>query len=146
MKIGTKYFGNIEIGEEKIIHFENGVLGFEDYKDYTILYDNEKEKSFFSWLQSTEESSFAFPIVNPFKVDQSYNPQINEGMLKSIGECPDEDLVVFFMATIPEDVKETSVNMRAPLIINSISRKGIQLITESPEYEIKHKLIRQEEE
>lgn len=67
-------------------------------------------------------------------------------MLKSIGECPDEDLVVFFMATIPEDVKETSVNMRAPLIINSISRKGIQLITESPEYEIKHKLIRQEEE
>ena len=47
MKIGTKYFGNIEIGEEKIIHFENGVLGFEDYKDYTILYDNEKEKSFF---------------------------------------------------------------------------------------------------
>ena len=44
MKIGTKYFGNIEIGEEKIIHFENGVLGFEDYKDYTILYDNEKEK------------------------------------------------------------------------------------------------------
>ena len=146
MKIGTKYFGNIEIGEEKIIHFENGVLGFEDYKDYTILYDNEKEKSFFSWLQSTEESSLAFPIVNPFKVDQSYNPQINEGMLKSIGECPDEDLVVFFMATIPEDVKETSVNMRAPLIINSISRKGIQLITESPEHEIKHKLIRQEEE
>lgn len=76
MKIGTKYFGNIEIGEEKIIHFENGVLGFEDYKDYTILYDNEKEKSFFSWLQSTEESSLAFPIVNPFNVVESYNPQI----------------------------------------------------------------------
>ena len=135
MKIGTKYFGNIEIGEEKIIHFENGVLGFEDYKDYTILYDNEKEKSFFSWLQSTEESSLAFPIVNPFNVVESYNPQINDDMLGSIGGISDEDTVVFLMATIPEDVKQASVNMKAPLIINASSRKGVQVIAEGQEYE-----------
>ena len=142
MKIGTKYFGNIEIGEEKIIHFENGVLGFEDYKDYTILYDNEKEKSFFSWLQSTEESSLAFPIVNPFNVVESYNPQINDDMLGSIGGLSDEDTVVFLMATIPEDVKQASVNMKAPLIINASSRKGVQVIAEGQEYEIKHKLLK----
>ena len=141
MKIGTKYFGNIEIGEEKIIHFENGVLGFEDYKD-TILYDNEKEKSFFSWLQSTEESSLAFPIVNPFNVVESYNPQINDDMLGSIGGISDEDTVVFLMATIPEDVKQASVNMKAPLIINASSRKGVQVIAEGQEYEIKHKLLK----
>ncbi len=142
MKIGTKYFGNIEIGEEKIIHFENGVLGFEDYKDYTILYDNEKEKSFFSWLQSTEESSLAFPIVNPFNVVESYNPQINDDMLESIGGISDEDTVVFLMATIPEDVKQASVNIKAPLIINASSRKGVQVIAEGQEYEIKHKLLK----
>ena len=142
MKIGTKYFGNIEIGEEKIIHFENGVLGFEDYKDYTILYDNEKEKSFFSWLQSTEESSLAFPIVNPFNVVESYNPQINDDMLESIGGISDEDTVVFLIATIPEDVKQASVNMKAPLIINASSRKGVQVIAEGQEYEIKHKLLK----
>ena len=142
MKIGTKYCGNIEIGEEKIIHFENGVLGFEDYKDYTILYDNEKEKSFFSWLQSTEESSLAFPIVNPFNVVESYNPQINDDMLELIGGISDEDTVVFLMATIPEDVKQASVNMKAPLIINASSRKGVQVIAEGQEYEIKHKLLK----
>ena len=142
MKIGTKYFGNIEIGEEKIIHFENGLLGFEDYKYYTILYDNEKEKSFFSWLQSTEESSLAFPIVNPFNVVESYNPQINDDMLESIGGISDEDTVVFLMATIPEDVKQASVNMKAPLIINASSRKGVQVIAEGQEYEIKHKLLK----
>ena len=142
MKIGTKYFGNIEIGLEKIILFANGVLGFEDYKDYTILYDNEKEKSFFSWLQSTEESSLAFPIVNPFNVVESYNPQINDDMLESIGGVSDEDTVVFLMATIPEDVKQASVNMKAPLIINASSRKGVQVIAEGQEYEIKHKLLK----
>lgn len=142
MKIDTKYFGNIEIGEEKIIHFENGVLGFEDYKDYTILYDNEKEKSFFSWFQSIEESSLAFPIVNPFNVAKDYNPQINEDMLEVIGGLPDEDTIVFLMATIPEDVKQASVNMKAPLIINASTRKGVQIIVEGQEYEIKHKLVK----
>lgn len=142
MRIDTKYFGNIEIGEEKIIHFENGVLGFEDYKEYTILYDNEKEKSFFSWLQSIEESSLAFPIVNPFNVVENYNPQINDDMLESIGGVTDEDTVVFLMATIPEDVKQASVNMKAPLIINASSRKGVQIIVEGQEYEIKHKLLK----
>lgn len=142
MKIDTKYFGNIEIGEDKIIHFENGVLGFENYKDYTILYDNEKEKSFFSWLQSIEESSLAFPIVNPFNVVENYNPQINDDMLESIGGIQDEDIVVFLMATIPEDVKQASVNMKAPLIINASSRKGVQIIVEGQEYEIKHKLFK----
>ena len=41
MKISTKYFGDIDIGEEKIIRFENGLLGLEEYKNYTILYDIE---------------------------------------------------------------------------------------------------------
>ncbi|HBA96900.1 MAG TPA: flagellar assembly protein FliW [Lachnospiraceae bacterium] len=144
MKVDTKYFGEIEIGDEKIVHFDNGILGFEDYKDYTILYDIESEgRSFFSWLQSIDEKALAFPIVNPFKADENYNPHVNDEMLKPIGSYTEEDLVIFLLATIPADVKETSVNMRAPLIINAATRKGIQLILDSPEYEIKHKLIKQ---
>lgn len=144
MKIDTKYFGEIEIGDEKIVHFDNGILGFEDYKDYTILYDIDADgKSFFSWLQSIDEKTLAFPVVNPFKADENYNPQVNDEMLKPIGDYSDEDLAVFLMATIPPDVKETSVNMRAPLIINASTKKGIQIILDSSEYEIKHKLIKQ---
>ena len=49
MKIDTKYFGEIEIDDGKIIHFENGIMGFEEYKDFTLLYDSEAEKKpFFS--------------------------------------------------------------------------------------------------
>lgn len=144
MKIDTKYFGEIEIGDEKIIHFDNGILGFEDYKDYTILYDIEAGgKSFFSWLQSVDEKMLSFPIVNPLKVDENYNPTVNDEMLKPIGSYSDEDIAIFLLATIPQDVKEASVNMRAPLIINASTRKGIQLILDGQEYEIRHKLIKQ---
>ncbi|HCA70015.1 MAG TPA: flagellar assembly protein FliW, partial [Lachnospiraceae bacterium] len=41
MRIKTKHFGEIDLDENKIINFENGILGFEDYKKYTLLYNSE---------------------------------------------------------------------------------------------------------
>lgn len=143
MIIDTKYFGTIDIGEEKIIHFDNGLLGFEEYKDYTILYDiDEEEKPLFSWLQSVDEKGLAFPVVNPLDVDENYNPTVDDEILNLLGDINEENMIVLLLATIPKDVKEASVNMRAPLVINSDNRKGMQIIVENKEYEIKHKIIK----
>lgn len=142
MKVETRYFGEIEIGEEKIIHFEDGLFGFEQYKDYTIIYDVESEgEPFFSWMQSVTEKSLAFPIVNPLKVDGEYNPVVEDELLAKLGEIKEEDLLVFLLATVPQDVKKTSVNMKAPLVINAETRQGIQIVAENDDYEIKHYLI-----
>lgn len=144
MKINTRYFGEIEIGEEKIIHFENGLFGFEQYKDYTILFDVDSEKEpFFSWLQCVTEQELAFPVVNPLKVQDDYNPLVEDELLASLGEMEEDDLLVLLLATVPRDVKKTSVNMKAPLVINAGTRRGIQIIAENQDYEIKHYLIRE---
>ena len=129
MKIQTRYFGEVEIGDEKIVHFDKGLFGFEEYKDYTILYDIDgEEPPFFSWLQSTTEPGLAFPIVNPQRVDEQYNPIVEDALLESVGEIKEDDLVVFLLATVPADVKRTSVNKKAPLIINAGTRKGVQIV------------------
>ena len=118
MKIDTKYFGEIEIDNDKIIHFENGIMGFEEYKDFTLLYDSEAEKKpFFSWLQCVTEKSLAFPVVNPLNVIKDYNPVVEDALLEPLGELKDEDIVLLVFATIPKDVKDASVNMKAPVIV-----------------------------
>ena len=43
MKIQTKWFGEIDTTEDKIITFEKGIIGFEDFKKFTIVVDAEKE-------------------------------------------------------------------------------------------------------
>lgn len=142
MKIDTKYFGEIEISNDKIIHFENGIMGFEEYKDFTLLYDSEAEKRpFFSWLQCVTEKGLAFPVVNPLNVINDYNPVVEEELLESLGELKDEDIVLLVLATIPENIKETSVNMKAPIIVNATNGKAIQVILEKGDYQIKHKII-----
>lgn len=141
MKVNTRYFGEVEIGEEKIIHFENGLFGFEEYKDYTILFDSEDEEPFFSWLQCVTEQSLAFPIVNPLKVQEDYDPVVEDELLGNLGEIAEEDLLILLLATVPQDVKKTSVNMKAPLVINAGNRQGVQIVAENEDYEIKHYLI-----
>ena len=142
MKIDTKYFGEIEIGDEKIIHFESGIMGFEEYKDFTLIYDSEAEKRpFFSWLQCVTEKGLAVPVVNPLNVIKDYNPVVEEALLEPLGELKDEDIVLLVFATIPKDIKETSVNMKAPVIVNAANGKAIQVILEKGNYSIKHKII-----
>ncbi len=144
MKINTRYFGEIEIGKEKIIHFENGLFGFEQYKDYTILFDvDSEEEPFFSWLQCVTAQDLAFPVVNPLKVQSDYDPIVEDELLTSLGDMGEDDLLVLLLATVPQDVKKTSVNMKAPLVINAGTRQGIQIVAENADYEIKHYLIKE---
>ena len=87
------------------------------------------------------EKGLAFPIVNPFRVAEDYNPTVEDALLEPLGVFETEDLAVFLIATVPGDVKKASVNMKAPLLINTKNRQAMQIIVENEDYEIKHMLI-----
>lgn len=137
MKVQTKFFGEIDLPEEKIITLERGLIGLEQYKKYTILYDEEKEDNNISWLQSCDEPSLALPVIKPWLVKEQYNPVVEDELLTNIGELTEENLVILLTMTVPEDITKMSVNLKAPIIINADSRKGAQLIAENDDYEVK---------
>lgn len=139
MQVKTKHFGEVDLDENKIIHFEGGVLGFEEFKDYTILFDNEDGvQPNISWLQSIEEPSLSIPVISPFLIKEDYNPEIEDELLKSLDNLTDANLVVMVSITVPSDVSKISANLKAPFILNSDSRKGVQVIVENSDYEVKN--------
>lgn len=139
MLIKTKHFGEIELNEDKIIYFEKGVFGFEDYTKYTLLYDNDGAgQPEISWLQSLEEPSLAIPVINPFVVKKDYNPEVDDELLQPLGNVTEENVVVLISVTVPVDVEKISANLKAPFIINSDTRKGAQIIVENPDYAVKY--------
>lgn len=141
MKINTKNFGEIEIEDEKILDFPAGIMGFEDMKTFTLIYDSEKpDKRNVMWLQSIEEPGFAMPVVNPGYVIENYNPTVEDELLKGIGECAQEDMLVLTTLTVPSDITKMTANLKAPIIINSITKKGCQIIVENDEYKVKHEV------
>lgn len=141
MLIQTKYFGEIDLTDEKIITLEKGLMGFDEFKQYTILYDCEKEEGTnISWFQSVEEPTLALPVINPLIVKEDYNPVVEDELLQALGDINEENLVILITMTVPENLEEMSVNLKAPIIINADTRKGAQIIVENQDYEVKYKI------
>ena len=141
MLVKTRYFGEVDLTDDKIITLEKGLMGVDEYKRYTILYDCEKEEGTnISWFQSVEEPSLALPVINPLIVKEDYNPVVEDELLAGIGEINEENMVILITMTVPADLKEMTVNLKAPIIINADTRKGIQLIVENQDYEVKYKI------
>ncbi len=139
MIIKTKYFGEVDLDEEKVITFEQGIMGFEECKKYTILYDvDEGDQATISWFQSLEEPGLALPVISPLLVKADYNPTVEDEVLKPLGEITEENLVILLTLTVPEDLTKMSANLKAPFVINTDTRKGCQIIVENPDYAIKY--------
>lgn len=139
MLVKTKHFGEVDLGEDKILTFENGIMGFEEYKTYTILYDSEgEERPAISWLQCCELPDLALPVMSPLLVKPDYNPVVEDEILRPLGNLTDENLVLLLVVTVPADLNKMTVNLKAPIVINADNQKGCQVIVENQDYEIKY--------
>ena len=137
MKINTKVFGEIEIADDKIIHLPSGIIGFPDLTDFALVHDEEKGIGAIHWLQSIQEPAFAMPVMDPLLVRPNYNPQVDDELLKPIGELVPDELLVLVTVTVPADLTKMSVNLRGPIIINAAEKKACQVIIDGDDYAVK---------
>lgn len=138
MRINTKIFGEIEISDDKVITFQDGIIGFPDLKRFALLHDEEKgTNAGIRFLQSVDEPGFAMPVMNPLDVKPDYDPEVDDELLASAGRVTPENLLVLVTVSIPGDLTQMSVNLQGPFILNIEERKGCQLILESSIYPVR---------
>ncbi len=138
MNIITKVFGEITIDDDKIIRFPSGIIGFPDLTDFALLHDEEKGAGAIHWLQSIQEPGFAMPVMDPLLVMPHYNPEVDDELLKSIGQIVEDELLVLVTVTVPKDLTKMTVNLKGPIVINAAERKACQVIVEGDEYKVKY--------
>ena len=137
MIVTTKNFGEIEIADDKIIKFPAGIIGFPELTDFALIHDEEKGPGSIHWLQSMQEPAFAMPVMDPLTVAEDYNPQVDDEILKPIGEIVPEELLVLVTVTVPSDLTKMTINLRGPFVINAATKKAVQVIIEGEEYPVK---------
>lgn len=137
MTITTKLFGEIEVDEDKKITFSQGIIGFPDIKDFLLIHDSESNGSI-RWMQSIQEPAFAMPVMDPLVVKSDYNPCIEDELLKPLGDVKEENTLVLVTLTVPHEVENMTVNLKAPIIINGENRQAAQLIIDDEQYSVKY--------
>lgn len=131
MRVETRLFGEIDIEEDKIITFPNGLVGFPDMKKFTIIYDEDKPgKNGIIWFQSLDEPQFAMPVMEPNAVVPDYNPTVNDELLTPLGELTEDNLYVLVSVTVPKDITKMTVNLKGPIVINTDTLLANQIVVE----------------
>ncbi len=139
MKIKTKIFGEVEIDDDKIIRFTNGIVGFPDLKEFSLMHDADHiDGSGVKWLQSLQEPAFAMPVLDPLVIMPEYNPQVEDELLKPIGSLDPDHMLVLVTLSVPSDLKKMSVNLRAPIVVHTESRKACQVIVDDEKHPVKY--------
>ena len=143
MEVTTSRFGRIEVSEEDIVRFEDGLLGFGEYHRYVILNANNKNDSPFRWLQCLDDGNLAFVIIEPLNFMFEYDIEISDSDQEFVGLTRSEDAVIYTIVSIPPNAQDMTANCQGPLLINAVNRKGRQIISSNPRHSIKTKILQE---
>ena len=134
MKLETRNFGEIEISEDDIIDFHDGLPGFPDDKRFVLLSESDSPISF---LQSVDGGDVSFVLVDMLVFMPDYNPRVDESFIEDLGTFDPANFLIYNIATVFENLNESTVNLKAPLIVNAVEKKGKQVVCENEEYSVK---------
>ncbi|SFH75517.1 flagellar assembly protein FliW [Selenomonas caprae] len=144
-KVNTLRFGEIEVEEEKVVHFEDGIPAFEDEHEFLIIpYDDESPYVF---LQSITTPDLAFLMTMPFVFFPEYEFELDDDSQNKLGIKTQEDMLIYTLLTIPGGkVADMTANLMAPVVLNQNTMQARQIVLDKSRYTTKHRLFPEHKE
>jgi flagellar assembly factor FliW len=124
LKIVTQQFGELEFDENIVYHFQDGLPGFEELREFVIISDQDTEP--LKWLLSIQDPDVGFPILEM--------SLIKPELYNEISDVNIETCTVFGIVTLNHEPKPATVNLKAPVIVNNSTKSGKQIIINSDKY------------
>ncbi len=138
--ISSTRFGDIEIDKSLFFEFVAPIIGYNGHRFFALI-DN-KPDSPFKWLQSAEDPELAFPITLPSYFNIDYTFTIEDAEAELLGVEKAEDVMAINIVNIPHDYpQEATVNLSAPIVINTNTNSAMQIILKNTDYKVKHSLF-----
>ena len=139
-KVNTSRFGEIEVDEKKIVHFDKGIPAFEDETEFVILPYEEESPYYF--MQSLKSPDLAFLLTIPFLFFPEYTFEIDDSTLSELEIKNQDDVFYYAMITIPNgSIRYMTANLLAPVVLNSENMRAKQVVLENSNYTTKHRLF-----
>lgn len=139
MNFETSRFGQIQVEADDLIHFSEGLVGFETLTRFVLVDDPTDD--LFVWLQSCERPEIAFPLLEPQLFLQSYDIHLSAKENADLEIRGLDEASVFNILTIPQDPTLMTANLKAPVVINSKLRKAKQCVLQDHNLQIREPIF-----
>ncbi len=135
MQISTTRFGRLDILPEDILHFPQGVYGFEHCRKWVILGDAVNPA--LAWMQCVSDPEVAFAVLSPRRFVPDYQVRVTSSELAplQLGSSADAQALVI----VGQYGNGLTLNLKAPIVINLEKRLGRQVVNsvdEPLQYEV----------
>lgn len=126
MKIETKFLGEVDIVEEDIYTFENGLPGFEDLTKFVLIpLDADLPLAI---LQSTEQAQVGFITAYPFAFKADYAFDLSEEDKQALHIETEDEVLPYAIVTMQEPFEDSTINLLAPVVVNVAKKRGKQVV------------------
>jgi flagellar assembly factor FliW len=142
MIVETTRLGQLDIAESQIIRFEQGLPGFENLKQFALI--DLEEGLPYKWLQSVEEAEVALLLADPFLFYPEYEWRLPDSVQEELKLSESAQVEVWSVITLASELKDSSINLLAPILLNRAERIAKQHILHDNQYQSRHPLIRTE--
>lgn len=139
MELIKTMYGDFNYDLKDIIKFNKGIPAFEEYKEYLLL---KLDIEGFELLQSIDNMEVGFVVTSPFDIEDNYEIKLTEEIINNLQIQEPNEVKLVSLVTINSSVENMTVNLKAPVVINTNTKLGEQLITDKTKYKIKHPLIK----
>ena len=140
MIVKTSRFGDKEVPDEALLTFPEGVIGFRDATRFVMFECT--DDGLFKWLQSCDRPDLAFVICEASAIVANYQILIGDKERQVLNLEKPEDAVVCLILVIPKDPAQATANLLGPLVMNTETRLGMQIVVVNPQYSTRYRLFR----
>ena len=141
MILKSTRFGELEIADEQVFTFAEGIPGFPEDKQFAYLPFGELDKTPFAYLQSVHTPELTFLLADPFSFFHDYVINLSDELGEQMGFTDANQPQVYTIVTIPEKLEEMTTNLLAPVLLNWKDKRGCQVILEKTPYTTRHRLF-----
>ena len=146
MEIETSRFGVISVKPDDLITFPRGLIGMTDLSRFAFIPPATQpamQEGQFYWLQSVDDPSVAFLVVDPNRFFKDYHVSIREETQADLdlADAKDGQLLV-----ICNRVGEwVTGNLQGPLVINTRTRVAQQVVLTEKKWTCRQPLLKLDE-
>ena len=118
--------------DEIVVTFPKGLPGIPDTREFRLL---EPEGAYpLKFLHSTTHEDVSLTCLDAAAVKMDYQVPLAEPEAQVLALESEQDAMVLLLAVVPEDPRKTTANLAGPLVINTRTRTGVQVVLDPLEY------------
>lgn len=126
MLVVTERFGDLEVPDDRLLSFPQGLPGFPDARRFALV--DGRDTGVFYWLQSVDDAALAFLCAVPWAFFPDYALDLSDDEEAALELASADQAMVLSILTVHREEQRITANLLGPVVVNQVTRTGRQVV------------------